>query len=208
MHKALQVELQDWQRDQEPDTDHEGFYQTSLPTIITQVNMPCRYTRSKATHSRSVWPVGTLRTKQILHAIHVFCVVCLFCVLDAWGECPGGSHDRTIPTRSDYTDGAVRDGEPPEQVLVHASLASGCLSAFLLFSMCQSGSGESSLSPPFLYITGFEKLWWNLGRSIARIWATTKTSSTSTIFWPPSATASSSSEIMAQWMAPDQAVRA
>lgn len=38
MHKALQVELQDWQRDQEPDTDHEGFYQTSLPTIITQVS--------------------------------------------------------------------------------------------------------------------------------------------------------------------------
>lgn len=44
MHKALQVELQDWQRDQEPDTDHEGFYQTSLPTIITQVNMPYTYT--------------------------------------------------------------------------------------------------------------------------------------------------------------------
>ncbi|XP_056271861.1 exocyst complex component 3-like protein isoform X2 [Pseudoliparis swirei] len=37
MHKALQVELQDWHRDQEPDTDHEGFYQTSLPTIITQM---------------------------------------------------------------------------------------------------------------------------------------------------------------------------
>ncbi|KAF7650390.1 hypothetical protein LDENG_00126700 [Lucifuga dentata] len=37
MHKALEVELQDWQRDQEPDTDHEGFYQTSLPTIITQM---------------------------------------------------------------------------------------------------------------------------------------------------------------------------
>ncbi|XP_029697873.1 exocyst complex component 3-like protein isoform X2 [Takifugu rubripes] len=37
MYKALQVELQDWQRDQEPDTDHEGFYQTSLPTIITQM---------------------------------------------------------------------------------------------------------------------------------------------------------------------------
>ncbi|XP_034033042.1 exocyst complex component 3-like protein isoform X3 [Thalassophryne amazonica] len=37
MHKALQVELQDWQRDQEPDTDHEGYYQTSLPTIITQM---------------------------------------------------------------------------------------------------------------------------------------------------------------------------
>ncbi|XP_076025534.1 exocyst complex component 3-like protein isoform X2 [Genypterus blacodes] len=37
MHKVLEVELQDWQRDQEPDTDHEGFYQTSLPTIITQM---------------------------------------------------------------------------------------------------------------------------------------------------------------------------
>uniref|UniRef100_A0A3P8URZ3 Exocyst complex component 3-like 1 n=1 Tax=Cynoglossus semilaevis TaxID=244447 RepID=A0A3P8URZ3_CYNSE len=37
MHKALQVELQDWQRDQEPDTDHEGFYHTCLPTIITQM---------------------------------------------------------------------------------------------------------------------------------------------------------------------------
>uniref|UniRef100_A0A8C9SLL0 Exocyst complex component 3-like 1 n=1 Tax=Scleropages formosus TaxID=113540 RepID=A0A8C9SLL0_SCLFO len=37
MHKALEVELTDWQRDQEPDTDHEGFYQTSLPTIITQM---------------------------------------------------------------------------------------------------------------------------------------------------------------------------
>ncbi|KAM9815438.1 exocyst complex component 3-like protein isoform X3 [Syngnathus typhle] len=37
MHKALQVELQDWQRDQEPETNHEGFYQTSLPTIITQM---------------------------------------------------------------------------------------------------------------------------------------------------------------------------
>lgn len=37
MHKALEVELTDWQRDQEPDTDHEGFYLTSLPTIITQV---------------------------------------------------------------------------------------------------------------------------------------------------------------------------
>ncbi|KAM3870414.1 exocyst complex component 3-like protein [Diretmus argenteus] len=37
MHKALEVELTDWQRDQEPDTDHEGFYQTCLPTIITQM---------------------------------------------------------------------------------------------------------------------------------------------------------------------------
>ncbi|XP_020789338.1 exocyst complex component 3-like protein [Boleophthalmus pectinirostris] len=37
MHKAIQVELQDWQREQEPETDHEGFYHTSLPTIITQM---------------------------------------------------------------------------------------------------------------------------------------------------------------------------
>lgn len=37
MQKALEVELTDWHRDQEPDTDHEGYYHTSLPTIITQV---------------------------------------------------------------------------------------------------------------------------------------------------------------------------
>lgn len=37
MHKALEVELTDWQRDQEPDIDHEGCYHTSLPTIIAQV---------------------------------------------------------------------------------------------------------------------------------------------------------------------------
>ncbi|XP_051546018.1 exocyst complex component 3-like protein isoform X1 [Myxocyprinus asiaticus] len=37
MHKALEVELTDWQRDQEPDIDHEGCYHTSLPTIITQM---------------------------------------------------------------------------------------------------------------------------------------------------------------------------
>ncbi|MBN3288102.1 EX3L1 protein, partial [Polyodon spathula] len=37
MQKALEVELLDWQRDQEPDFDHEGFYHTSLPTIIIQM---------------------------------------------------------------------------------------------------------------------------------------------------------------------------
>ncbi|XP_073798307.1 exocyst complex component 3-like protein isoform X1 [Danio rerio] len=37
MQKALEVELTDWQRDQEPDIDHEGYYHTSLPTIITQM---------------------------------------------------------------------------------------------------------------------------------------------------------------------------
>uniref|UniRef100_A0A8C1T8L9 Exocyst complex component 3-like protein n=1 Tax=Cyprinus carpio TaxID=7962 RepID=A0A8C1T8L9_CYPCA len=37
MHKALEVELTDWQRDQEPDIDHEGCYHTSLPTIIAQM---------------------------------------------------------------------------------------------------------------------------------------------------------------------------
>lgn len=37
MHKALEVERTDWQRDQEPDIDHEGCYHTSLPTIIAQV---------------------------------------------------------------------------------------------------------------------------------------------------------------------------
>ncbi|KAI1904554.1 hypothetical protein AGOR_G00006830 [Albula goreensis] len=37
MQKALEVELTDWHRDQEPDIDHQGFYHTSLPTIITQM---------------------------------------------------------------------------------------------------------------------------------------------------------------------------
>uniref|UniRef100_W5L090 Exocyst complex component 3-like 1 n=1 Tax=Astyanax mexicanus TaxID=7994 RepID=W5L090_ASTMX len=37
MQKALEVELTDWQRDQEPDIDHEGCYHTSLPTIISQM---------------------------------------------------------------------------------------------------------------------------------------------------------------------------
>ncbi|XP_076878321.1 exocyst complex component 3-like protein isoform X2 [Brachyhypopomus gauderio] len=37
MQKALEVELTDWQRDQEPDVDHEGCYHTTLPTIITQM---------------------------------------------------------------------------------------------------------------------------------------------------------------------------
>lgn len=37
MHKALEVELTDWQRDQEPDVDHEGCFHTSFPTIITQM---------------------------------------------------------------------------------------------------------------------------------------------------------------------------
>jgi len=40
MQKALEVELTDWQRDQEPDIDHEGCYHTSLPTIIAQVLQP------------------------------------------------------------------------------------------------------------------------------------------------------------------------
>lgn len=54
MHKALQVELQDWQRDQEPDTDHEGFYQTSLPTIITQVTSAIK-TSDKYNHRSMTW---------------------------------------------------------------------------------------------------------------------------------------------------------
>ncbi|XP_028842473.1 exocyst complex component 3-like protein isoform X2 [Denticeps clupeoides] len=37
MHKALDVELTDWKRDEEPDLDHEGYYYTCLPTIITQM---------------------------------------------------------------------------------------------------------------------------------------------------------------------------
>lgn len=66
------------------------------------------------------------------------CVLCGFVlclcgtVADAGGERPGGSNDRRIPTRSDYTDGTVWDGEPPQQVCVHASWGFSCLSAILL----------------------------------------------------------------------------
>ncbi|XP_028666023.1 exocyst complex component 3-like protein isoform X2 [Erpetoichthys calabaricus] len=37
MQKALEVEVMDWQGDQEPETDHEGFYQTSIATIVIQM---------------------------------------------------------------------------------------------------------------------------------------------------------------------------
>lgn len=55
MLKALQVELQDWQRDQEPDTDHEGFYLTSLPTIITQVGLLQTHLEHLQRHT---WTIG------------------------------------------------------------------------------------------------------------------------------------------------------
>ncbi|XP_043935477.1 exocyst complex component 3-like protein [Protopterus annectens] len=37
MQKALEAEVNDWFRDQEPDEDHEGYYQSSLPVIIMQI---------------------------------------------------------------------------------------------------------------------------------------------------------------------------
>lgn len=52
-------------------------------------------------------------------------------VTDAGGERPRGSDDQRIPPRSDDTDGTVRDGEPPQQVWIHAS--SGPI---FLFSAC------------------------------------------------------------------------
>lgn len=92
MHKALQVELQDWQRDQEPDTDHEGFYQTSLPTIITQVSNFCMGCRSLCISSRDSDKVSVVNVKT-LHSFlaawqprshcsdpHLHCVTIEMCV--------------------------------------------------------------------------------------------------------------------------------
>lgn len=50
-------------------------------------------------------------------------------VTDAGGEHPGGSDDRSVPPRSDYTDGTLRDGEPPEQVCAQAGSDELCLRA-------------------------------------------------------------------------------
>lgn len=99
MFKALQVELQDWQRDQEPDTDHEGFYQTSLPTIITQV------------HTQGYPPSYEAAMKTSLYGTEI----------DAGGKCPCCSDDWREPTRPNHPDGAVRDGEASQQVCVPIS---------------------------------------------------------------------------------------
>lgn len=157
MHKALQVELQDWQRDQEPDTDHEGFYQTSLPTIITQVNI-------------HVYP------RSYNHVFHR--LLFMATEVDAGGKCPRCSDDWRESTRSNHTDGIVRDGEASQQVCGPISWRHKRL---------------MTLKSSLLHVVGFERLWWNLGKSIVGC-RTTTTGSTSTICWPPLATASSSSK--------------
>nr|XP_005988026.1 PREDICTED: exocyst complex component 3-like protein [Latimeria chalumnae] len=37
MQKALEAEVKDWFREEEPETDHEGYFQSSLPAIIIQM---------------------------------------------------------------------------------------------------------------------------------------------------------------------------
>lgn len=101
MFKALQVELQDWQRDQEPDTDHEGFYQTSLPTIITQVKVQGNPPSDDAVmDSRLLFTVAGV---------------------DAGGKCPCCSDDWREPSRPNHPDGIIRDGEASQQVCVPIS---------------------------------------------------------------------------------------
>uniref|UniRef100_A0A4W5JH79 Uncharacterized protein n=1 Tax=Hucho hucho TaxID=62062 RepID=A0A4W5JH79_9TELE len=77
MHKPLEVELTDWQRDQEPNTDHKGFYRTSLPTIITQ--MLEENARVSLMISKSLWDqttqVGLYEMENLLNRW-----VCFFCM--------------------------------------------------------------------------------------------------------------------------------
>ncbi|GCC36987.1 hypothetical protein chiPu_0015487 [Chiloscyllium punctatum] len=37
MQKALEAEVNDWYREEEPESDHEGYYHSSLPVIVTQM---------------------------------------------------------------------------------------------------------------------------------------------------------------------------
>ncbi|XP_048461532.1 exocyst complex component 3-like protein [Rhincodon typus] len=39
MQKALEAEVSDWYREEEPESDHEGYYHSSLPAIVTQFFM-------------------------------------------------------------------------------------------------------------------------------------------------------------------------
>lgn len=37
MQRTLEVEFKEWFREEEPETDHEGFFQSALPAIVMQV---------------------------------------------------------------------------------------------------------------------------------------------------------------------------
>lgn len=37
MQRTLEVEFKEWFREEEPETDHQGFFQSALPIIVMQV---------------------------------------------------------------------------------------------------------------------------------------------------------------------------
>lgn len=37
MQRTLEVEFKEWFREEEPETDHQGFFQSALPAIVMQV---------------------------------------------------------------------------------------------------------------------------------------------------------------------------
>lgn len=99
--------------------------------------------------------------------------------VDAGGKCPCCTDDWRDPTRSNHSDGIVWDGEASQQVCPLDSLRWEIIDRQILTSV--------------LYTIGFERLWWNLEKSIVGCQALTIIS-TCTIFWPLLATASSSSK--------------
>lgn len=57
MQRTLEVEFKEWFREEEPETDHQGFFQSALPVIVMQVGpqhhgvQPCR-----EPPKRGLWP--------------------------------------------------------------------------------------------------------------------------------------------------------
>lgn len=63
MQRTLEVEFKEWFREEEPETDHQGFFHSALPAIVMQVGpQEHGYRWSMAMlrpPKRSPWPAGS-----------------------------------------------------------------------------------------------------------------------------------------------------
>lgn len=57
MQRTLEVEYKEWFREEEPEMDHQGFFQSALPVIIMQVgpagDQTCLHTAGRVLHKCS-----------------------------------------------------------------------------------------------------------------------------------------------------------